>query len=230
MISKILAFLFGGVVSTTPATHTPASIDELLTYECARQIVDLIPLQNQSGPVFFREGVLISSVSTVRGEKLLIVNSGSGTYAVPLFGLGVNRLRLKLPGVGDEKILYASYTHGGSRDSRLFEFSVGRAPAGKDEMDYQDSPVRRAEDLLGHFEFNVFETIEHILTQITAKKIPRHELGLVKVNACDHIGRRSPALARTIRYDLDMVAAVLNGGTRSNRMPASVTSAQLLGK
>jgi hypothetical protein len=231
----MMAWLFGSTaVVSTPVPPQPASVEELLSYECAKQIVDLIPIQFQSGPVFYREGVLVSSINTARGEKLLIVNSGSGTFAVPLFGLGVNRVQFRIPDGGADTPIFLSYIHGGSRDSRLFEFSKQRPPPGKQEADYQSTPARRAEDLLPHFEFAVFETLEHMLTNITEKKIVRHDLGLVRTNACDHIRRRSPALARTIRYDLEVIAAVIQGPItpqqRAMRVPASVASALPLAK
>lgn len=234
LLKMVLALLFTGKVVTVPEAIQPASIDELMTFECARQVVELIPENSQTGPVFLRDGVLISSTDTSRGEKLLMVNAGSGTFAVPLFGLGVSRLHFKLPAINEERSYFISYSHGGGGNSRLYELTVGRPPGSKDETDFELSRVRRAPDLLPHFEFALYETIERIVTHITDKKIPRHELGLLRPNVCDHISRRAPALARIIRYDLDMIATVIQGPMTpqqkaSVRAPASVASS-LLGK
>jgi hypothetical protein len=235
MIKKLLAMLFGmgsaGV--SVPVALEPASLDEMLTYECAKHIVDLTPIQFQNGPIFYREGVLMSSVNTARGDKLLIVNAGSGTFAVPLYGSGVSRVTFSIPMQGQLKALFISYSH--DRESRLFEFSQDHAPAGKDHGDFKVSHARRATELLPHFEFALFETLETLVARVTAKKVQHHEMALPNVAMCDHISRRSPALARTLRYDLGLIASVLQSempaaNPTPGRMPASLALIELLGK
>lgn len=199
------------MASTTTAITPPVSLDEILTFECAKHVINIVPEQRQLGPVFHREGLTFTSINAINGEKILIVNAGSGTFSIPLVAAGVNRVRFTLPSriQADMVSYYISYLHGGSRNSRFFEFSAGKAPTGKDEIDYTSVIPRRANNLLAHFEYAIFETIENTLTMITDHRIDRAEVGVLKAESCDHISRNSPTLAKNMRYDLDVIAALI---------------------
>ena len=194
--------------------------------------------------MFHRDGLVFTSINASNGDKLLIVNAGSGTFSIPLTGIGVNRVRFTIPAniQADFNSYYIAYLHGGSRNSRFYEFSAGKAPAGKDEIDYQTATPRRADTLLPYLEYAIFETIENTLTMITDKKIERHELGILKAETCDHISRKSPSLARNMRYDLDVIAKIIKGpqfkprpiisvarvtSGSGGRMPASLGSSRI---
>lgn len=231
LIKKILAMIFGGSVAAGPGPMIitpPVALDEILSYECAKHVTDLIPEKRQKGPVFHRDGLVFTSIFAAGGEKILIVNAGSGTFSVPLHGMGVNRLRFRLPAnvQGDMTTYYLGYLHGAGTNARFYEFSSGRAPAGKDDLDFTVVTPKRAINLLPHMEYAVFETIEHTLSMVTGKRIERHELGMLKPDVCDHIARKSPGLARTMRYNLDLISAIIKGPkvqslAGGGRMPAS---------
>ena len=242
LVNKILALIFGGVVVTTTPIEMPAvGLDEILTFECAKHVIGLIPVDYQQGPVFHRDGLVFTSINAANGDKILIVNAGSGTFSIPLAGTGVNRLSFTIPAriQGDMNTYYLAYLHGGSRNSRFYEFSSGKAPPGKDEIDFQTTNPKRAGTLLPYLEYAIFETIESTLTLLTDKKIERHQLGIIRPESCDHISRQSPALARNIRYDLTVIAAIVKGpkpqpkfnvaarASGSGRMPASIAASKL---
>lgn len=236
LIEKILAIVFGGSAAVTaPLLTPPVALDEILTFECAKHVVELIPEKRQTGPVFHRDGLVFTSINSASGEKILIVNAGSGTFSIPLHGIGVNRVRFSIPATLQAHMTsyYLAYLHGGSQSSRYYEFSSGKAPAGKDDIDYTTVHPRRAEPLLPHLEYAIYETIENTLNMITRKKLDRHELGLLKAESCDHISRKSPTLARNIRYDLDVISAILKGPavrmvSGGGRLPASASSRRSL--
>jgi len=221
--------IFGGTVaSTAPAISPPVQLDEILTFECAKHVIELIPEKRQQGPVFHRDGLVFTSINLANGEKIMIVNAGSGTFSVPLHGVGVNRVRFTIPAniQADMNSYYLGYLHGGSQNSRYYEFSAGKAPAGKDEIDFTNAVPRRAPDLMPHLEYAIFETIENTVKMVTGKKLDRHEIGILKAESCDHISRHSPTLARNMRYGLDVIGAILKApavkSVSSGRMPASL--------
>jgi hypothetical protein len=155
--NKLMQLIFGGslmMAQTLPATHNAkyplASLDEMLSFECAKSVGGMLYPADQNGPMFFDGGLAFTSVDTATSHPILVISSGSGIYSAPLEGAGVNRVRFTIPaGVsGTDKTYYLSYLHGHQARSRVFEFTTGRPPLGKDELDYVHVPLKRNEPLL----------------------------------------------------------------------------------
>ncbi len=229
MWTKIVSFIFGGAVATTAPTIAPPSLDELLTYECAKSVADVVGNGPQIGPVFAHGGLAFTSIANARGEKMLIVDAGVGVFSVPLNPAGVNRLRFSIPinGKGESRSFYLGYIHGDRYRSRMIEFSADRAPDGRDDIDYQAVPVRRAENMLPHLEYAIFLTTQATLSAVADKRVTRQDLNVINTESCDHMARRSPALARNLQYDFARITLEIMGpkklasSTSSGRSPAS---------
>jgi hypothetical protein len=154
---------------------------------------------------------------------VLIATAGAGTFAVPLDHSGVNRLRFSLPS-DTSQVYYMSYLHDRLLRSRVFEFSVTKAPIGKEDLDYAPVQAVRAPYLLPHLEYAIWETSETFVNAITDGTASRTQLSAHK-SECAHLSRRAPQLASGLRRNLDeleMMAQPL-GRMTSRRMPASVT-------
>ena len=215
---------------------TPASLDELLSYECARSVSTMVRLGAQVGPVFSDGLITLASTEANDGSIILILNAGAGTFVLPLEHEGVNRLRFYLPThlAGPARPFYISYMHS-QRDypARLFELSMDRAPNGKDDLDFTAISVSRADKMLEHYDYAIFATIGNMLNALIEGRVNRSQFERQKPENCEHISRSSPALARTIRRNLDVVEMIVMGPkpakkredvtlSNSGRMPASV--------
>jgi hypothetical protein len=189
------------------------SLEEVLSFECARRVAAISPEDHQIGPVFQRAGIVVTSIGAASGERFLIINGGAGVYSARLLGVGVNRIRFSVPTnvATAPRTYFLAYLHGGSADSRMFELAPEQPPSGREETDYLEVTLARAENLLPHFEYNIYETVEQTLHQITNRRIGRGELGSSTPDVCDHITRKSPSLGRTLRYDLEMIADFVRG-------------------
>ncbi len=234
MWTKLLSLLFGGsLATTTPApSYAPASVDELLTYECAKSVADVVGNGPQIGPVFHQGGLVFTSISNAKGEKMLIVDAGVGIFSIALQMTGVSRIRFSIPisKNGQSRNFYLGYIHGDRYRSRMIEFSADRAPDGRDDIDYHPAPIRRAGNLLAHLEYAIFQTTQNTLGAVADKRVTRQDLNVIKTESCDHIARRSPALARNLQYDFSLITREIMGPKRlaSGRMPASVPKLKTL--
>lgn len=226
MWTKILSLIFGSALApTAPAPiYAPPNLDELLTYECAQSVADVVGNGPQIGPLFARKGLVFTSISNTRGEKMLMVNAGSGIFAINLNAVGVNRIRFTVPVGGENRKFFLGYIHGDRYRSRITEFSADRAPMGRDDIDYQSVSIRRADNLLPHLEYAIFQTTQATLSAIADKRVTRQDLNVIKTRSCDHIARRSPALARNLQFDFALITREILGPERvasGARMPAS---------
>ncbi len=232
------AMLVGQQQAAMPEMYLQPSLDELLSYECAKSVSTMVTGPDQTGPIF-SDGILtLTSIEAADGSHLLIVNAGAGTYALPLEREGVNRLRFYVPThlPGGPKAFFISYMHGSGINmrSRVFELSMHRPPPGKDELDYTSVSVSRADKMLEHFDYAIYETAGNMLTALTEGRVTRQQIWRQKAENCEHISRNSPALARTLRRDLDVVEMIVMGPKKEpktgavslGRMPASVEARQ----
>ncbi len=201
-------------------TLTNVSVEELLTYQCAIGVGNLVDESRQLGPLFAAGDLVFTSVEAKDQSKLLIVNAGTGIYALNLEKPGLNRIRFKLP---DKKglastLFFLSYLHGESLSSRYFEFAHQRPSAGRDEFDYQEVTPQRAEYLLPQFEYAVYSTAGATLKAIRLGKLERSEISLnyFRKEDCDHLERRSPPLARSLQQVLQVVGNFVYGSVKSH--------------
>lgn len=233
--TRILGIFFSGglmAVHTTPAPVPEAprpALDELLSYACARSVATMVDVDRQTGPVF-SDGVLVfTSIEAGDGSKVLIVSAGGGTYAVPLAHSGTNRIRFEIPtqAYSRNKRFFLNYVHDSAYRSRFFEFSMDRAPSGHEELDYRWVQPQRADYMLANLDYAIYETSENELNALTEGRISRVEFNKRKAD-CDHISRRTPTLARTLRRNLDVLEMIVIGPQpktvqASTRLPASVS-------
>ncbi len=219
------------MVATVPAAnYAPATLDEILTYECAKSVAGIVNggINPQIGPVFYQDGLVFTSLSNSRGEKMLVVDAGMGIFTIPLNAVGVNRMRFTLPinSHGETQTYFLGYIHGERYRSRALELTIEKAPIGRDDLDYQRAHITRSENLLPHLEYAVFQTTQTMLSAISAKRLTRQDLNIAAVESCDHISRRSPSLARNMRFDLEVIVREILGpksvAAGGGRMPASV--------
>lgn len=222
------AFLVSSTAVST--TVVPVKSDEILTYECARNVSTMVETNPQLGPVF-SEGLLVfTSIETQGGGKSLIISAGGGTYAIELKHEGVNRLRFELASQASikPKVFFLTYVHDRIFRSRYFDFSMGRPPAGRDDLDYDFAKVRRAEYMLPHLEYAIYETSVNVLDAITDGRVKREQMNKHKAENCEHLTRKTPGLARNLRHNLDVLELIVLGPPKpasrgaSSRMPASV--------
>lgn len=235
--NKLLQLVLGGSIMMAqpvpvkapeaPITYIKPSVDELLTYECGRNVTTMLYNSDQPGPVFSNGLLLVSSVEADDGTRLLIVNAGAGTFSMPLERDGVNRLRFWIPTEmpGGAKEFFISYMHGyaGSR-SRVFEYSIHKAPLGKDELDYIPMRPTRAEKLVTHLEYGIFETSKNMVTAFREGRLTSEQLQKSRAENCEHIARAQPEVGRILKTNLDRIAVMTKdtAGATSSRMPASV--------
>lgn len=229
---KLVQFILGGnfliAQSLMPDSAMPVSAAEMRSYSCAHSVVSMVRGMNQPGPIFAEGKLVFTSISATDGSKILVVNAGQGTYAIPLEGSGVNRIRFEMPGLvgGQKQLFFLSYMHGEALRSRYFEFSSGLPPYGKDVLDYVSVTARRTPQLKDHLEYAIRETAENIVSGITEGKLQREHFSSHQVNGCDYIYQNSPKLAQTLRRRVDELEMLVSGPRVSlpaGRMPASVS-------
>lgn len=219
------------IAGSTTQSVTPVKSDEILTYECARTVSTMVETSQQTGPVF-SEGLLVfTSIETQGGGKVLIISAGGGTYAIELKHEGVNRLRFELASQESfkPKKFFLTYVHDRIFRSRYFDFSMNRPPLGRDDLDYDLVQARRAEYMLPHLEYAIYETSENALLAITEGRVKRDQMNRHKAENCEHISRKTPGLARNLRHNLDVLELIVMGPPApksriqgTSRMPASV--------
>jgi hypothetical protein len=236
--NKLMQFIFGSTLmmaQTLPSkpVYSLATLDEMLSYECAKSVTAMLYPLDQTGPLFFDHGLVFTSIDTSASHPLLIFSAGTGLFSVPLEGAGVNRIRFTIPAqaTGQMKTFYLSYLHGGQSRSRIFEFSEGRAPMGKDDLDFSEVAPKRAENLLGHFEYAIYTTAELTLAGLTEGRLNRDQLKRHRAENCEHIQKKSPQLAQNLKRDLDVIEMIVLGPQPkvepAVRMPASIAARKL---
>jgi hypothetical protein len=240
--AQVLTSLFMTMTTSQPPPEPVAqpSLDELLSYECARSISTMVRPSAQVGPVFSDGLITLTSIEARDLSIILILNAGAGTYAVTLEHEGVNRLRFYLPThlAGGARPFFISYMpadHG--YPARVLELSMDRPPNGKDDLDYTAVAISRADKMLEHYDYAIFATVGNMLNALTEGRVTRNEFERQKPENCEHISRTAPALARTIRRELDVVEMIVMGPTpakknsdvalsTTGRMPASADARQ----
>lgn len=239
LLASLLALMTASKPAPQPVVAQP-SLDELLSYECARSISTMVQRSAQTGPVFSDGLITLTAVEARDLSVILILNAGAGTYALTLEHEGVNRLRFYLPThlAGGPRSFYISYmpAERGYR-ARLLELSMNRPPNGKDDLDYAAVAVSRADKMLEHYDYAIFSTVGNMLTALTEGRVSRNEFERQKPENCEYISRWTPALARTIRRELDVVEMIVMGPkpasksdvalSTTSRMPASADARQL---
>lgn len=184
---------------------TPASVDEMLTYECARSVVNYLSSQEVDiGPIFHRDGLVFTSIDLANGTSSLIVSAGSGTFAVPITSGEINRVRFSLPkgSKSEAHTYFMAYVYGLGLTSKTLEFSSGRPPEGRDVLDYSPVAATRAEELLPYLEYAVHEKIKRTVKAVNEKRLAAADIGHLNPFVCEHISRTRPDLGRTIRQNL----------------------------
>jgi hypothetical protein len=226
VMAQGLAHPHGSTPSAAPEVHV--TVEEILSYDCARSIASIVKSSEPLGPLFSQGQLVFTSIEAADASNILLVNAGYGNFSVALEGAGINRIRFEVPtgdNSGDPQLFFLSYMHGGVLRSRYFEYSEGHAPAGHDDLDYLLVHPQRAENLLPHLDYAIHETAEATLAAITDGKVPRSELSRHRIANCENISRQSPNLARQLRHNLDMLDMIVMGPwPTSPTAPASVVS------
>ena len=224
------ALMVKGVSASDPdqvEKGLPADPEEAFIYQCARGVSTMVELNQQQGPVFAVGDLVFTSVEDLNSRRLLILNSGSGIFTVPLARSGVNRLRFRLPGSqqATSKEFFISYSHGGRLRSRYFEFATTEPPPGHDQMDYDHVAPKRSRELVRHFEHAIFETTENHLSLISEGRIDRQNWSRRKVEGCENLVKKNTGLADQLRRNLDVFEMIVLGPVPKkipDRLPASV--------
>jgi hypothetical protein len=231
--NKLMQFIFGSTLmmaQTLPSkpVYSLATLNEMLSFECAKSVTGMLYPLDQTGPLFYDHGLVFTSIDTNASHPLLLVSAGTGIFSVPLEGAGVNRVRFTIPAQtnGETKTFYLSFLHGNQSRSRVFEFSEGRPPMGKDELDYNQLTPKRAENLLSHFEYAIYTTAEVNLAALTEGRLNRDQLKRHRAENCEHIQKNSPQLAQNLKRSLDVIEMIVLGPQIKDagpvRMPASI--------
>lgn len=215
--------------SLAQAESLSTNLNELLTYDCARSVASVVDPSLQTGPVFSQGQLVFTSVATADTSPILIVSAGAGTYVLPLAHKGVNRIRFEMATLesSHNQMFYLSYLHDTALRSRVFEFSMGRPPLGKDELDFSLARPQRASYLEAHLEYAIWETSTSQLNAYVEGSLKKSQMDLHKFN-CEHLHRKSPALAGNLKRNLDELEMMLKGPVKSEvkvtalRLPASV--------
>lgn len=208
-----------------------ASVDEVLSYSCAKSLGSLVDRESQVGPLFSEGHLIFTSLEAKDLSKLLLLNAGAGNFVVALEGSGVNRIRFALPSEGqaEPRQFFLSYIHGYTSRSRYFEFSEGRPPFGREEDDYALVIPSRTLNMQPHLEYAIHETSEAILHALTDGKIDREHLSRHAIVNCDHIANQSPQLATNLRHNLNTLDIMMVGPkpiptASPSRLPASLAT------
>lgn len=237
--NKVWQFVFGGslmmanpVPVAPPLIYVPATVEELLSYQCGRDVSSMLSGPDQPGPVFSSGLLILTSTEARNGDRLLIVNAGAGTFVLPLAVEGVNRLRFTIPTqtAPEPREFFLSYVHGyrGTR-SRIFESSINSAPMGKDILDYTPVHPARAENMREHLDYGIFQTASNMVSALREGRLERQLLQRGRAENCEHITREQPAVGRILRASLDQMENIYKGSRGERpaklRMPASMSSA-----
>lgn len=237
---QLLHIVFGGSLAASPLPdpmQTQASMDELLTYECAKSVALMLDPTDQVGPVFSDLELVFTGIEAADNSRFLLVSAGQGIFAIPLTGAGVNRVRFSVPSrqPAASREYFMSFLFDPNTRSRVFDFSAGRPPGGKQESDYRSVVPRRSEQLLPNLEYRIHETAESMLAALTEGHLNRLAIVDQKARNCEHITRKSPNLGRNLKRNLDVVEKIVIGpkskpagaiaaaAAVSTRAPASVT-------
>jgi hypothetical protein len=225
------SLMFAQSTPPLPERSTQISVDELLSYECAKSVTSLVGAKEQTGPLFSEGQLVFTSVEADDHSMLLLLNAGHGNYVVPLEGAGVNRLRFEMKTSTSTRPtqFYLSYMHGGLMRSRYFEYAEEHPPTGHDEFDYSRVSPQRAGEMLPHLDYAINETAQATLTALIEGHLTREQLGVHHIENCSHLSRQSGALARYLKYNLDKLDLLVMGPQRkatatsaASRMPASI--------
>ncbi len=215
--NQILQMFFGSTLivaqSLPDPKHRPTSMEELLSYECAKSVATMLYPQEQPGPVFSADGLVFTSIEANDNSQLLIVSAGNGTFAIPLYQVGLNRVRFKIPSHNSSQPneFFLGFLHDPVTRSRVFDFAAQRPPLGKKDSDYKFVAPRRAEGLLPNLEYKIHETAESMLASLTEGRLARAQVVRQKADNCEHITRKSPALGRNLKRNLDVVEKIVIG-------------------
>ncbi|MGE3759516.1 MAG: hypothetical protein AB7H97_17255 [Pseudobdellovibrionaceae bacterium] len=236
VIDKVVETLIALAILISPKPiPTPLvqpTLDELLSYECARSVSTMVRFESQVGPVFSDGLITLASTEARDGSNVLILNAGAGNYAVALGHDGVHRMRFQLPThlKGETHWFFVSFipaTH--NYAPRVLELAMDRPPAGRDELDYTPVTLTRADKMIEHYEYAIFSTVGNLLNALTEGKVPRSQFEKQKPGNCNRVSSAIPSIARNIRRDLDVVEMIVMGpepkprvSSASGRMPASV--------
>ena len=214
--NKLLHFIFSGTAMIAQPLMTPArpGLDEILAYECAKGVSDILSRKDQSGPLFYDSGLVFTSIEDSRGSPIIIVSSAVGMFSLPLESAGVNRIQFQLA----SDSYFMSYLHGTQTRSRVFDFGRGRPPAGRDETDYQRVQPTRAPELLAHLNYATYATSEEVRSALTNGTLLRGQIKRQRIQSCAPIAGQSPELARSLKRNMDVVEMMVHG---PGRMPAS---------
>lgn len=233
IIEKIVESLitFAILISPKPIPQplVQPSLDELLSYECARGVSTMVHLEAQVGPIFSDGLITLASTEARDGSNVLILNAGAGNYAVALHHDGVNRIRFHLPThrKGETHPYYVAFIPGVRTFSpRLMELSMDRPPRGKDELDYAPVALFRADKLIEHYEYAILATAGNLLSALSEGRVARSQLEKRRPINCDRVASAAPSIARNIRRELDVVEMIVKGPQpkrlSGGRMPASL--------
>lgn len=224
-------FLLGLTQKKSQATSMPVvkpakvTVEEVLSYDCAKNIAGVLSPADQVGPIFTSGTLVFASLEAQDSSKLLMVNAGQGNFVIRLESDGVNRIRFEIPVAGKNKgrMFFLTYLHGGAMRSRYFDYAEGRPPVGKDELEYAYVVAKRADHLQAHLNYALHETAEATLAAITDGRVDRSRILKREVEGCESIDRQSPGIARHLKYNLDQLDLIVSGPEGSgSRMPASI--------
>lgn len=215
--NQIVQLFFGSTLivaqSLPDPLHTQTSMEELLSYECAKSVATMLYPPEQPGPVYSADGLVFTSIEATDHSQLLIVSAGRGTFAIRLNQGGLNRIRFKIPihNSSEPTEFYLGFLHDPVTRSRVFDFAAQRPPLGKKDSDYKSVAPYRAEGLLPNLEYKIHETAESMLASLTEGRIERAQVVRQKADNCEHITRKSPALGRSLKRNLDVVEKIVIG-------------------
>jgi hypothetical protein len=225
---KLIQLISGISLVVAQPLPDPAhfTVDDVFSYDCARSVATMVKTEEPVGPLFSEGPLLFTSLTANDGSLILLVNTGLGTYSLPLERKGVNRIRFEMI-TRDSRTpvkFYLSYMHGEAMPSHYFEYSSGVAPYGKDDLDYTFLTPVPAPNLKPHLEYAIHETATHILDAITAGKVTRKQYQGHTTDNCEVLYRSSPKLAQTLRRNIDELEMLMIGPkSGSTRSPASVS-------
>ena len=215
--NQIVHVFFGSTLivaqSLPDPMQTQTSIEELLSYECAKSVATMLYPPEQMGPVYSAEGLVFTSLEAQDRSPLLIVSAGQGTFAIRLDQGGLNRVRFKIPMHNSSRAteFFLSFLPDPVTRSRVFDFSAGRPPLGKKDSDYRFVAPYRAEGLLPNLEYKIHETAEFMLASLTEGRLARGQVVRQKADNCEHITRKSPALGRNLNRNLAVIEKIVIG-------------------
>jgi hypothetical protein len=229
--NKLIQLFLGSSLVVSPSLPAPsqsqASMEELLSYECAKSVATMLYPAEQPGPVYSADGLVFTSIEASDYSQMLIVTAGKGTFAIPLNQPGLNRVRFKIfsPSSKQPTEFFLSFLHDSVTRSRVFDFAARRPPVGKVALDYTAVSPQRAEALLPNLEYKIHETVESMLASLAEGRLMRAQVRRQKADNCEHIARKSPALGRILNRNLNVVERIVIGPmSKPKRSIASVST------